>query len=115
METKETEKVKAKSGTAKILLLPSFKFVQHVSVNEKRRKTRTSSKQVKNRIFTDTLTSVEFQENEKLVQQSVIEIYEGILFKESFNFPPLRRFMKDFFFLWKQDEEKEIKILEQLI
>ena len=69
---------------------------QHLPVKEKVKKIEIY--RMRNGYILDTLTSVDIQENVK-IGGKVIQIYEGVIYRENFNIPPFRKVIGKLFAL----------------
>ena len=73
---------------------PENVILQHLPVKEEVNKIEV--KRLRNGYIIDTLTSVDIQEIVK-IGGKVVEIYEGVIYRENFKTPPFRKFIKE---LW---------------
>ena len=69
---------------------------------------------LRNGYITDTLTSVDIQEIVK-IGGKVIEIYEGVIYRENFKTPPFRNFIKDLFDLRLKYKKEGEEILQEMV
>ena len=82
---------------------PPDLIVRHLPVKEKVKIIEVS--RMRNGYITDTLTSVDICETVK-TRAKVIEIYEGVLFRENFQLSPFRKVVENLFaFRQKQKDE----------
>ena len=77
---------------------PDLKF-QHLPIKEKVKKLEVN--RMRNGYIIDTLTSVDIQEIVKIGGE-VIEIYEGVIYRESFKISPFRKVIEKLFALRKK-------------
>ena len=75
---------------------PKNLLVQHIAINEKEKKNEIN--RMRNGYIIDTLTSVDIQEIVK-TGGKVIEIYEGVLYRENFRVSPFKKVIDDLFAL----------------
>ena len=68
---------------------------QHLSVEEKGKKIEVNG--MKNGYTLDSITSADFQEIVK-IGGKVIEIYEGVIYRENFKMSPFRKVIEKVFF-----------------
>ena len=69
---------------------------------------------MRNGYIIDTLTSVDIQEIVK-VGGKVIEIYEGVIYRENFKISPFRKVIEKLFTLWKKYKHEKNDLMEGLI
>ena len=67
----------------------------------KKKSNKIEVNRLRNGYITDTLTSVDIQEIVKNGGK-IIEIYEGVIYRENFKTPPFRKFIKELFDLRKK-------------
>ena len=87
-------------------------ILQHIPVKEEVNKIEVN--RLRNGYITDTLTSVDIQEIVK-IGGKVIEIYEGVIYRENFKTPPFRKFIKELFDLRKKYKDEGNDILQNLV
>ena len=79
---------------------------QHLPIKEKVKKTEVN--RMRNGFIIDTLTSVDIQEIVK-IGGKVVEIYEGVIYRENFKVSPFRKVIENLFALrQKYKDEKKI-------
>ena len=76
--------------------LPKNLIVQHLPVNERENKIEIN--RMRNGYIIDTLTSVDIQEIVK-IGGKVIEVYEGVIYREIFKVSPFRKVIDKLFSL----------------
>ena len=86
-------------------------IVQHLPVKEKENKIEI--KRMRNGYIIDTLTSVDIQEIVK-IGGKVIEIYEGVIYRESFKVSPFRKVIEKLFAL-RQKYKDVMQLLVKLL
>ena len=69
---------------------------------------------MRNSYIKDTLTSVDIQENVK-IGGKVIEIYEGVFYRENFKVSPFRKVMNNLFALRQKCKDDIIDVLQFLV
>ena len=77
---------------------PKSLIVQHIHIKEKEKKIEIN--RMRNGYIIDTLTSVDIQEIVK-IGGKVIEVYEGVIYRESFKVNPFRK-VTDILFALRQ-------------
>ena len=87
-------------------------ILQHLPVKEEVNKIEVN--RLRNGYITDTLTSVDIQEIVK-IGGKVVEIYEGVIYRENFKTPPFRKFIKELFDLRKKYKKEGNDILQNLV
>jgi len=87
-------------------------IVQHIPVKEEVKKVEVN--RLRNGYIIDTLTSVDIQEIVK-IGGKVIEIYEGVIYRENFKTPPFRNFIKDLFDLRLKYRKEGEEILQEMV
>ena len=75
---------------------PRDLIVQHLPVKEKEKKIEIN--RMRNGYIIDTLTSVEIQETVKS-RGKIIQVYEGIIYRENFKLSPFRKVIDKLFAL----------------
>ena len=78
---------------------------QHLPVKEIVKKVQHT--RMRNGHIIDTLTSVDIQEIVKIGGE-VIEIYEGVIYRENFKISPFRKVIENFFALRQKYKEKKM-------
>ena len=86
---------------------PDLTF-QHIPVKEKVKKIEVN--RMRNGYIVDTLTSVDIQEIDK-IGGKVVEIYEGVIYRENFKVSPFRKVIEKLFALRQKykDEKNDLK------
>ena len=86
---------------------PRDLIVQHLPVKERVKKIEIN--RMRNGYIIDHLTSVDIQENVK-IGGKVIEIYEGVIYRENFKVSPFRKVIDKLFALRQkyQDEKNDV-------
>ena len=69
---------------------------------------------LQNGYIIDVLTSVDIKKNVK-IGGKVIQIYEGLIYRENFKIPPCRNFIKELFDLRKKYKEQGNDVLQSLV
>ena len=87
-------------------------ILQHLPVKEEVNKIEVN--RLRNGYITDTLTSVDIQEIVKIGGR-VVEIYEGVIYRENFKTPPFRKFIKELFDLRNKYKDEGNDILQNLV
>ena len=82
---------------------PPDLIFQHIAVKEKVKKVEIN--RMRNGYIIDTLTSVDIQEIVK-IGGKVIEIYEGVIYRENFKISPFRKVIEKLFGLRKKRRKK---------
>ena len=90
---------------------PKNLLVQHLPIKEKEKKIEIN--RMRNGYFSDYLTSVDIAEINK-IGGKVIEIYEGVIYREDFKINPFREVI-DILFALRQKFEEEINDVMQLL
>ena len=91
---------------------PRDLIVQHLPVKEKEKKIEINC--MRNGYIIDTLTSVNIQETVK-IGGKVIEIYEGVFYRENFKVSPFRKFIDKLFALRQKFKEENIDVMQLLV
>ena len=68
----------------------------------------------RNGYIIDTLTSVDIQENVK-IGGKVIEIHEGVIYRENFKISPFRKIIRKFFSFRQKYKDEKNYLLERLV
>ena len=97
--------------TIKYYNLPDLIF-QHLPVKKKVKKTEVN--RMRNGYIIDTLTSVDIQEIVKVGGQ-VIEIYEGVIYRENFKVSPFRKVIEKMFALRQKYKDEKNDLLQGLV
>ena len=84
---------------------PKNLIVQHLPVKERVKKMEINRK--RNGYIIDTLTSVDIQEIVK-IGGKVIEIYEGVIYRENFKISPFKKVIDKLFELRRKDENNDV-------
>ena len=91
---------------------PKNLIVQHLPVKEKEKKIEIN--RMRNGYIIDTLTSVDIQEIDK-IGGKVVEIYEGVIYRENFKKSPFRRVIDILFKLRKKYKYENNDVLQLLV
>ena len=91
---------------------PPDLIFQYLPVNEKIN--RIEVNRMRNGYFVDTLTSVDIQEIVKIGSR-VVEIYEGVIYRENFKVSPFRKIIEKLFALRKYLKDKKNKLMQGLV
>ena len=91
---------------------PKNLIVQHLPVKEKEGKIEIN--RVRNRYIVDTLTSVDIQEIVK-IGGKVIEIYEGVIYRENFKVSPFRKVIDILFKLRQKYKDENNEVMQLLV
>ena len=91
---------------------PRDLIVQHLPIKEKEKKIEIN--RMRNCYIIDTLTSVDIQEIVK-IGGKVIEIYEGVIYRENFKVSPLRKFMDKLFALRQKYKNEGNDVMQLLV
>ena len=90
---------------------PDLMF-QHLPVKEKVKKIEVN--RMRNGYIIDTLTSVDIQEIIKIGGQ-VIEIYDGVIYRENFKVSPFRKVIEKLFALRQKYEDEKNDLMQGLV
>ena len=91
---------------------PKNLIVQHIPVKEKEKK--IESNRMRNGYITDTLTSVDIQETVK-IGGKVVEIYEGVIYRENFKITPFRKVIGKLFALRQKYKDEGNDVMQLLV
>ena len=91
---------------------PSNLIFQHLPIKEKAKKIEVN--RMRNGYIIDTLTSVDIQEIVKIVGE-VIEIYEGVIYRDNFKISPLRKVIGKLFALRKKYKDEKNDLMQGLV
>ena len=91
---------------------PSNLIFQHLPVKEKIKKVEVN--RMRNGYIIDTLTSVDIQEIVK-VGAKVIEIYEGVIYRENFKISPFRKVIEKLFALRQKYKDEKNDLMQGLV
>ena len=91
---------------------PKNLTVQHLPVKEKEGKLEIN--RMRNGYIIDTLTSVDIQEIVK-IGGKVIEIYEGVIYRENFKISPFRKVIDILYALRQQYKDQGNEVMELLV
>ena len=91
---------------------PKNLIVQHIHIKEKEKKIEII--RMRNGNIIDTLTSVDIQEIVK-IGGKVIEIYEGVIYREHFKVSPFRKVIDILFPLRQNYKEENIDVMQLLV
>ena len=91
---------------------PPDLIFQHLPVKEKVKKIEVN--RMRNGYIIDTLTSVDIQEIIK-IGGKVVEIYEGVIYRENFKASPFRKVIEKLFALRKKYKDEKNDLMQKLI
>ena len=91
---------------------PKNLIVQHIPIKEKEKKIEIN--RMRNGYIIDTLTSVDIQEIVKLGGK-VVEIYEGVIYKENFKVSPFRKVIDILFKLRQKYKDERDEVMQLLV
>ena len=91
---------------------PKNLIVQHLPVKEKEKKIEIN--RMRNGYIVDTLTSVDIQEIVKIGGE-VIEIFEGVIYRENFKINPFRKVIDVLFKLRQKYKDKNDDVMQLLV
>ena len=91
---------------------PKNLIVQHLPVKEKEKKIEIN--RMRNGYIIDTLTSVDIQEIVK-IGGTVIEIYEGVIYRENFEVSPFRKIIDILFALRQKYKDEGNDVMQLLV
>ena len=91
---------------------PKNLIVQHIPIKEKEKKFEIN--RMRNGYIIDTLTSVDIQEIVKIGRE-VIEICEGVIYRENFRVSPFRRVIDILFKLRKKYKDENNDVMQLLV
>ena len=91
---------------------PRDLIVQHLPIKEKEQKIEIN--RMRNGNIIDTLTSVDIQEIVK-IGGKVIEIYEGVIYRENFKISPLRNVIGKLFALRQKYKDENNDVMQLLV
>ena len=91
---------------------PPDLIFQHLPVKEKVK--RINVNRMRNGYIIDTLTSVDIQEIVK-IGGKVIEIYEGVVYREDFKVSPFRKVIQKLFALRQKYKDEKIDLMQRLV
>ena len=91
---------------------PKNLIVQHLPIKERVNKTEIN--RMRNGYIIDTLTSVDIQEIVK-IGGKVIEIHEGVIYRENFKVSPLRKVIDIFFKLRQKYKDEGNDVMQLLV
>ena len=92
--------------------IPKYRIVQHLPTKEKEKKIENN--RMKNGYIIDHLTSVDIQEIVK-IGGKVIEIYEGVIYRENFKKSPFRNVIVKLFALGKKFKDENNDVMQFLV
>ena len=87
-------------------------IVQHLPIKEKEKKIEIN--RMRNGYIVDTLTSVDIQEIAK-IGGKVIEIYEGVIYRENFKVSPFRKVIDNLFALRRKYKDEGNDVMQLLV
>ena len=91
---------------------PENLIVQHIPIKEKEKKLEIN--RMRNGYIIDTLTSVDIQEIVK-IGGKVVEIYEGVIYKENFKISPFRKVIDILFKLRQKYKDEGNEVMQLLV
>ena len=91
---------------------PKNLIVQHLPIKEKEKKVEIN--RMRNGYIVDTLTSVDIQEIVR-IGGKVIEIYEGVIYRENFIVSPFRNVLDIFFKLRQKYKDEDNEVMQLLV
>ena len=91
---------------------PPDLIFQHILVKEKVKKIEVNRK--RNGYIVDTLTSVDIQEIVK-IGGKVVEIYEGVIYRENFKVSPFRKVIEKLFALRQKYKDEKNDLMQGLV
>ena len=91
---------------------PSDLIFQHLPVKEKVKKIEVN--RMRNGYIVDTLTSVDIQEIVK-IGGKVVEIYEGVIYRENFKVSPFRKVIEKLFALRQKYKDEKNDLMQGLV
>ena len=91
---------------------PKNLIVQHIPIKEKEKKIEIN--RMRNGYIVDYLTSVDIQEIVK-IGGKVIEIYEGVIYRENFKVSPFRKVIDKLFALRQKYKDENIDVMQLLV
>ena len=91
---------------------PKNLIVQHIPIKEKEKKIEIN--RMRNGYIIDTLTSVDIQEIVK-IGGKVVEIYEGVIYKENFKVSPFRKVVDILFKLRQKYKDERNEVMQLLV
>ena len=91
---------------------PPDRIFQHLPVKEKIGKVEVDRMRIG--YIIDTLTSVDISEIVK-IRGRVIEIYEGVIYKENFKLLPFRKVLEKLFALRQNCKDQKIDLMQELV
>ena len=91
---------------------PPDLIFQHLPAKEKVQKIEVN--RMRNGIIIDTLTSVDIQEIVK-IGGTVIQIYEGVIYRENFKISPFRKVIEKLFDLRQKYKDEKIDLMQGLV
>ena len=91
---------------------PKNLIVQHTPIKEKEKKIEIN--RMRNGYIIDTLTSVDIQEIVKIGSE-VIEIYEGVIYRENFKINPFRKVIDILFKLRQKYKDEGNDVMQLLV
>ena len=91
---------------------PKDLIVQHIPVKEKEKKIEIN--RMRNGYITQVLTSVDIQEIVK-IGGKVVEIYEGVIYRENFEINPFEKVITKLFALRQKYKEENIDAMQLLV
>ena len=91
---------------------PKDLFVQHLPFKEKEKKIEIN--RMRNGYINDTLNSVDIREIVK-IGVKVIEIYEGVIYRENFKVSPFRKVIDKLFALRQKYKDENNDVMQLLV
>ena len=91
---------------------PRDLIIQHLPIKEKEKKIEIN--RMRNGYITDTLTSVDIQEIVKIGGE-IVEIFEGVIYRENFKVPPFRKVIDKLFALRQKYKDENNDVMQLLV
>ena len=91
---------------------PKNLIVQHLPVKEKEKNNEIN--RMRKGHITQVLTSVDIQEVDK-IGSKLIEIYEGVIYRENFKVSPFEKIIDQFFALRKNYKDEKNEVMQLLV
>ena len=91
---------------------PPDLIFQHLPVKEKNKKIEVN--RMRNGYIVDTLTSVDIQKTVK-IGGKVVEIYEGVIYRENFKVSPFRKGIEELFALRQKYKDEKNDLMQGLV
>ena len=91
---------------------PENLIVQHLPITEREKKKEIT--RMRNGYIIDHLTTVDIHENVK-IGEKVIEIYEGVIYRENFEVSPITKVIDEIFALGLKNKDHENDVMQLLV